>query len=222
MPAALDLWAVRPVPCSDTTRPMPSRSACHVPYEVVFVCTGNRARSPLAQGLLRRYADGLDVSASSYGTLPVEGAPALPAAVAAARALGVDLSAHTSRSVRGADLSRADLVLGFEPAHVSAAVVDGGADIGCTFLLGEVVPLLDVPVTEDDPCANARFVVSVADTRRVRARPDPTRAIADPYGLPAREMQRIAETIDRLVRGIVPGLFGSSVTEPVRPPGRQR
>jgi protein-tyrosine-phosphatase len=186
-----------------------SLRTCSEPFAVVFVCTGNRARSPLACALFERYAD-VDVRASSVGTLDVVGAPALPEAVAAASRLGVDLSQHASRALRDADLSDADLVLGFEPQHVAAAVVDGGAEIGRTFLLGELPSLLEGPVTTDeDPCAGARFAVSVADSRRVRMRPDAARAIADPFGRPASEMERTAEEIDRLVRDAVAHLFGS-------------
>ena len=87
------------------------------------------------------------------------GAPALPEAVTAGRRRGVDLAAHVSRSLRDADLAQADLVLGFEPQHVRTAVVDARANIARTFLLAELIPLLDVPVTSEDLCASARFVV---------------------------------------------------------------
>lgn len=190
---------------------------CEDPFRIVFVCTGNRARSPLAQALFETYTTGLDVSARSFGTLDVPGAPALPEAVTAGRRLGADLAAHVSRSLRDADLSQADLVLGFEPQHVRTAVVDARANIARTFLLAELVPLLDVPVTSDDLCASARFVVSVADSRRDRMRPDPSRTISDPYGRPEKEMQRIAEEVDRLVREVVRGLFGV-VAAPARSP----
>ncbi len=177
------------------------------PFDVVFVCTGNRARSPLAEALFRKYAADVGATASSVGTLHAEGDLALPEAVEAARRLGVDLSAHSSRSIVAADLSRADLVLGFEPVHLSIAVVEAGASIGRTFLLGELVALLDLPKTQEDPRANARFAVSVADSRRIRSRPDPARAIADPYGASAKVMQATANEIDRLVRELAIGLF---------------
>ena len=173
------------------------------------MCTGNRARSPLAEVLFRKYAAGIHANATSFGTLGLDGERALPSALEAARVLGVDLSAHASRPLDSTDLSGADLVLGFEPAHVSIAVVEGRASIGATFLLGELLHLLDLPLVDDDPCQRARMVVAIADSRRVRTRPDATWAIADPYGLPAKAMQRIAEEIDRLVRALVPGLFGA-------------
>jgi protein-tyrosine-phosphatase len=186
---------------------MASGRRCADTFHATFVCTGNRARSPLAAALFEAYAGGIDATASSAGTLEVADAPALPEAVDAARRLGVDLSAHRSRPLRTTDLSDADLVLGFEPTHVAEAVVAAGADIGRTFLLGELVLLLDVPPTDEDPCASARFSVSVADSRRVRSRPDASYAISDPYGRGARAMQAIADEVDDLVRALVSGLF---------------
>jgi protein-tyrosine-phosphatase len=177
-------------------------------FKVYFVCTGNRARSVLAESLFRRYADGVDAVVSSFGTLDVGSLPPLPGAVDAAQRLGADLRSHRSRTLRRGSLSRSDLVLGFEPAHLSAAVVDGGADIGRTFLLGELVANLPPAVVDADRVSRARFLVSVADSRRVRTRPDPAYAIADPYGMSPQAMQLVAEEIDRLVEALVHGLFG--------------
>lgn len=187
---------------------MDAHGNCRDPFEVVFVCTGNRARSPLAEVLFRKYAVGIDASATSFGTLGLAGEKALSSAIDAAGRLGVDLSAHASRPLEAADLSEADLVLGFEPTHVSIAVVEARANIGHTFLLGELVPLLEPSLVHEDPCQRARSAVSIADSRRVRTRPDASRVIADPYGLPTKAMLRTADEIDRLVRALVSGLFG--------------
>jgi protein-tyrosine phosphatase len=177
-------------------------------FEVVFVCTGNRARSPLAESLFRKYAAGLNTRVESFGTYDIAALPALSEAIEAASRLGVDLSGHRARSLRQARLESADLVVGFEPFHVSTAVVDARANVGRTFLLGELVSLLDVPATGDDPLARARAAIAFADARRVRSRPDAARALADPLGQPADVFTRLSSQVDELVRRLVDGLFG--------------
>lgn len=178
-------------------------------FEVVFVCTGNQARSPLAEALFRRYANRVHTMVASYGTQDVGAMPALPLAVEAARRLGIDLTAHRARAVRHARLESADLILGFEPFHVAAAVIDGRAPSSRTFLLGELVTLFDAPAFGGDPYERARTLLADADVRRVRSRPDPgAQVVEDPIGKPAEVMTRTGAEIDRLVRQLVSGLFG--------------
>jgi phage gpG-like protein len=59
---------------------------------IVFVCTGNRARSALAAALLRRRAEHLPVLVESRGTSNVGAAPVLPEMLRAGAALELDLS----------------------------------------------------------------------------------------------------------------------------------
>ena len=195
---------------------MPDRPSSRRPLEVVFVCTGNRARSPLAEVLFRKYASGFEATVASVGTRELGPAPALPEAIAAARRLGVDLSGHTAQALAAGALADSDLVLGFEPAHLSTAVVDGGAHPSRTFLLGELVLLLDAGGVHSDPPEGARRAVATANARRVRSRPDVTHVIADPYGKPAKVMRRTAAEIDGLVQALVGGLFGLEVPREAR------
>ena len=85
-------------------------SSSHV-ARVSFICTANRARSPFAAALLRRQLRDLPVVVESFGVLEQGGAPALPGAVRAAAAFGIDLSDHRARALglrraRGARSSR--------------------------------------------------------------------------------------------------------------------
>lgn len=84
---------------------------------VLFVCTGNTCRSPMAAALFRRIVDeewsgelgGLEVS--SAGTAALEGMPASPEAVAVMSRRGVDLSTHRARRLLPEMVREADWVL---------------------------------------------------------------------------------------------------------------
>jgi protein-tyrosine-phosphatase len=92
------------------------------PWRLLFVCTGNICRSPMAEGLaLRAAADrGRDIEVASCGTHDLDGAPADKHAVAVCAEIGVDLGAHASRQVDAELVAWADYILVMEYAHVEA------------------------------------------------------------------------------------------------------
>ena len=67
---------------------------------ILFVCTGNTCRSPMAAALLRHHL-GVDatIEVASVGTIGWNGYPATPHAVAVLAERGIDLSAHISRKI---------------------------------------------------------------------------------------------------------------------------
>lgn len=89
--------------------------------KILFVCSGNICRSPMAAEFLRsRLGDaGLShVVVDSAGTLGIEGAPASEPAIRVLAEHGVDLSTHRSRGLRREDFRTADLVVPMAIGHV--------------------------------------------------------------------------------------------------------
>jgi len=79
-------------------------------HTILFVCTGNLCRSPMAAGIAKRYlADRLGVDEAqlqragyrvlSAGTAALEGTPASPEAVEVMKELGIDISSHRSQAL---------------------------------------------------------------------------------------------------------------------------
>jgi len=97
---------------------------------LLFVCTGNTCRSPLAEGiarqtLARRGVQG--VTAGSAGTSAWDGAPASDGALLVALEHGIDLGAHEARMLTPAIVEQSDLILTMGPSHLERVHALGGA-----------------------------------------------------------------------------------------------
>lgn len=104
---------------------------------VLFVCSGNVCRSPLAEAMLRRLAAQRrvgGVTVSSAGTAAWDGAPASEGSYLVALEHGLDLSAHQARQITAGIVAEADLILCMGEQHVEQAEALGGS--GKTHLLG--------------------------------------------------------------------------------------
>ena len=105
---------------------------------VLFVCTGNICRSPLAASLLERALQerGIDgVAVSSAGTGAWDGAPASEGAYLVGLERGLDLSGHRARLLTRELVEDADLILTMARHH--RARVDELGGEGRVFVLGE-------------------------------------------------------------------------------------
>src|SRR5579871_698426 len=86
---------------------------------VLFVCTGNVCRSPMAEGLLRHVTRGRrDIQVMSAGIGASEGQPPSAFAVQAVKELGIDISHLRSRQLSSDLVKKADYIFGMTHSHV--------------------------------------------------------------------------------------------------------
>jgi glycine hydroxymethyltransferase len=111
---------------------------------VLFVCTGNVCRSPMAEGLFRHAAKG----SSSYRVLSaglgaMEGQPPSAYAVQVVKELGIDISNQRSRMLTPELVQEADYIFGMTHSHIDTVMMLYPQAAEKTFLLREFDETLD-------------------------------------------------------------------------------
>jgi RpiB/LacA/LacB family sugar-phosphate isomerase len=111
---------------------------------ILFICTGNVCRSPMAEALFRRAVERRgDFRVLSAGLGAVDGQPPTAHSVTAMRELGVDISGQRSRALTADLLRQADFVFGMTHSHVDTIGLLYPAAAEKTFLLREFDESLD-------------------------------------------------------------------------------
>ena len=88
-------------------------------FTIMFVCTGNTCRSPMAEGIARTF-DLPGMVFVSAGTWTQTGSPASPDAVLVAAEVGADLSQHRAHDLAWLEAVGPDEILAMEAHHVEA------------------------------------------------------------------------------------------------------
>jgi len=107
---------------------------------IIFVCTGNTCRSPMAQGLMQQALEeqGIkSVEVKTAGVLTIPGLLPTQEAVQVMDSASIDIRKHRSAQLTPEMIRKADLILGMTPFHVQATIRTSEVANGKTFLLKE-------------------------------------------------------------------------------------
>jgi protein-tyrosine phosphatase len=181
-------------------------------FHILFICTGNRCRSPIAEAVVRALSGDLPLEVQSAGLLELGSVGVPPEMLPVAERFGLDLSGHRSRALWGVAPPYPDVILGLERAHAAAAVVEAHLPPERVFTLMEIVRLVEgiVPPAQNDPVERARTVVAMAHEARSTSAPFyPGEDIGDPFGGPSEGYLEMTLQVRALCIQLVAGLFGS-------------
>ncbi len=114
----------------------------------LFVCTGNTCRSPMAEGMFRKFLaeklqckvdqlDKIGYKISSAGVMNMAGSPASAEAIAACAAKGIDIKAHKSKTLTRQLVEESDFIFAMARMHCEqvTALCPEAAD-KCVLLAG--------------------------------------------------------------------------------------
>jgi protein-tyrosine phosphatase len=171
---------------------------------ILFVCSGNTCRSPLAVAAWSRLA-GADsdtaksVNVASAGAFASEGAPASRHASTVAQDWGCDLSTHRARQLRDDDVKRADLICTMTQSQAEVLRDRYPADAAKVRVLGQWRSgLRKLAETED----NARLRSLVDGGSDWSDDEAALSDIMDPYGGSMEAYRSCASQIEEAVGGL--------------------
>lgn len=180
-----------------------NNAAAERPFTVLFVCTANQCRSPLAENLFRASLNRLDVdwAVTSAGVITKDGNAMHARAAAVLDERGVAHAGWASQRLTAARVAAADLVLTAEMAHRQTVVTMQPAAVRYSFTLLQFSRLLALSPAGDEPAMNQDAgleLIRRAELARSRpqSRDEHQLELADPIGEPIDAFRRTADTIE--------------------------
>lgn len=118
--------------------------------QIVFICTKNQFRSPLAAAILNQELATRNVPGEwivdSAGSWVADLAPATPEALIEAAKRGLDLSSHTAKGIETLDFDSIDLLLVMEQGQKESVLLEFPKLFDRTFLVSELSgPAYSIP-----------------------------------------------------------------------------
>ncbi|MES2657687.1 MAG: low molecular weight protein arginine phosphatase [Verrucomicrobiota bacterium] len=144
---------------------------------VLFVCTGNTCRSPMAEGLFRlALKDREDYETSSAGVAASKGAPCNPETAVLLKKRGTSLDGFSSRMVSDEILAKATHVFAMTQGHLQTLEARFPQHADKFYLVCEFVEIPNEGIGTDVP---------------------------DPIGLGRRAYEEVAEMFDAAIPSII-------------------
>lgn len=166
---------------------------------VLFVCTANVCRSPLAAGLMKLRAAhaGAPMKIASAGTL-AEGVKSDPHVVSVLAEYGVDAAEKRSRLLTPELIANSHLILAMTITHARRVISESPEHRERVFLLREAVQLASSigPRSDDMPVDGWLRTMDAARTLSY-ASEDPGLEISDPIGKPRPVFVDLASELDQ-------------------------
>lgn len=190
-------------------------------FGIMFVCTANQCRSPMAEriaraAVVRRLGAGSPFAVYSAGTRAADGIPMTPTAVETLGELGVAADGFVSSELRAERLEAAGVVLTLERRHRSRVVDVAPSVLKRAFTVREFARVVTAVAASkpdalpSDPVERARTLVAEAAKQRGMVRPERPEDddITDPIGQPIEVYRVTAGLITEAVEASLTALTG--------------
>ena len=179
-------------------------------FEVLFVCTANQCRSPIAEFLLRAELDALNLDGpwlvSSAGIAARDGDPIHPLVDQLLASRGLSTKGWQSKRLTPSIVAPADLILTATAVHRRAVVVAEPRSIRRTHVLRQFADLCDVelpPGAQGSAAGHALLTAALAARPLVPVPRAGEKDLSDPIGRPYDAFERCAATISESFRRIL-------------------